>query len=118
MGVDVPEACVLYHTKSYETMEHIYNNIYTSKRLNEKYPRLSELWYQWDGKTDDLGDKGSVTDELKEYFTIKDSQWPTEPEKSEWLPVGWNSAGLSRRLQYMVWTAEKEVMSVFCSAAF
>ena len=111
MGVDVPKLAFYTNTKSYETMEHIYNNIYTSKRLNEKYPRLSELWYQWDGKPMIIGDKGSVTDELKEYFTIKDSQWPTEPEKANGFPWMEFSRSLAETSVYGV-DGRKEVMSV------
>jgi len=111
MGVDVPKLTFYTNTKSYDTMLHIYKSIYTSKRLNEKYPRLSELWYQWDGKPMIIGDSGTATDELKNYFTIKDSQWPTEDRKDNGFPWMEFGRSLAESSVYGV-NGRKEVMSV------
>lgn len=111
MGVDVPKLAFYTNSDSYKTMLSIYKNIYTSKRLNEKYPRLSELWYNWDGKPMIVGESGTATEELKEYFTIKDSQWPTTDRIDNGFPWMEFGRSLAESSVYGV-NGRKEVMSV------
>lgn len=115
MGVDVPKLSFYTNTNSGTTMEHIYKNIYQSKSLNNKYPRLSELWYQWDGKPMIIGNASELSkdlaDEMMEYFTIKDSQWPTEDRKDNGFPWMEFGRSLTEESVYGV-DGRKEVMNV------
>ena len=115
MGVDVPKLSFYTNTNSGATMEHIYKNIYQSKSLNNKYPRLSELWYQWDGKPMIIGNASELSkdlaDEMMEYFTIKDSQWPTEDRKDNGFPWMEFGRSLTEESVYGV-DGRKEVMNV------
>ena len=115
MGVDVPKLAFYTNSNSGATMEHIYENIYQSKSLNNKYPRLSELWYQWDGKPMIIGNSSELSkelaDEMMEYFTIKDSQWPTEARKDNGFPWMEFGRSLTEESVYGV-DGRKEVMSV------
>ena len=87
-GIDVPKLAFYTNTSSGTTMKHIYDNIYNSKRLNKKYPRLSELWYEWDGKPMIVGNpyQASQYPELQEYFTVKASQWPNKAKLDDGFP--------------------------------
>jgi len=78
-GWDVPKLAFYTNSNSSETMMHIYENIYKSASLNKKYPRLSELWYEWDGKPMIVGEQNSYLTSLEfdEYFTVKTNFWPT-----------------------------------------
>lgn len=92
MGVNVPKISFYTNTNSGATMNNIYKNIYMNKSLNKKYPRLSELWFNWDGKPMIIGAPKEASAEVKEYFTIKASQWPTEEAKDNgfpWMEFGW-----------------------------
>lgn len=111
MGVDVPKLAFYTNTESYTTMVKIKKAFYTNKRMHELYPRLDELWYQWDGKPMIVGDSALATDELLEYFTIKDSQWPTEGHKDNGFPWMEFESSLKESSVYGV-NGRKEVMNV------
>ena len=66
MGVDVPKIAFYTNSSSGRTMQTIYAGIYKNKQLNKKYPRLSELWYQWDNKPMIVGNVSEASNELKE----------------------------------------------------
>ncbi len=111
MGVNVPKLAFYTHSSSGSTMDHIYKNIYTNKSLNKKYPRLSELWFNWDGKPMIIGSAFEASAEIKEYFTVKEAQWPTEDPVDNgfpWMEFGWFGS------QQAVYGRDgrKEVMSV------
>lgn len=87
-GYDVPKLSFYTNTNSGDTIMKIYKNIYNNKKLNEKYPRLSELWFQWDGKPMIIGIKSDskLTEEVKNYFRIKESVWPNGPRNDDGFP--------------------------------
>ena len=81
-GWNVPKLAFYTNTDSGERMNQIYDAFYNNAGLKEKYPRLDELWFRWNGKPMIVGHKNSgQRDEVTKYFRIKDSQWPdlTDP---------------------------------------
>ena len=87
-GVDVPKIAFYTNSSSGRTINTIYKEIYTDKALNAKYPRLSELWYMWDGKPMIVGnitDK-ELSSEAKSYFRIKVSVWPNSGRVNDGFP--------------------------------
>ena len=87
-GVKVPKLAFYTNSSSGKTMTSIYKEIYTDKALNEKYPRLSELWYMWDGKPMIVGDPNdpALSAEAKAYFRIKASVWPNAARTDDGFP--------------------------------
>ncbi len=87
-GFDVPQ--IAYYTNSYsaDTVNRIYDEIYNSTELKAKYPRLDELWFRLDGKPLIIGNEkdGEIKPEAKEYFRIKQSQWPYESKVDDGFP--------------------------------
>ena len=75
-GVDVPKMSFYTNSASGQTMEHIFKNIYKNKELHDKYPRLEELWFKHDGKPMIIGIEAEASQEIKEFFTFKESVWP------------------------------------------
>ena len=97
MGYNVPKLSYYTNSSSGNTINNIYKAIYGNKRLHEKYPRLSELFYHWDGKPMIVGDPNdkALSDECKEYFRIKASVWPNQyedvsPDGFPWMEFGRN----------------------------
>ena len=76
MGYKVPQLAFYTNSSSGTTMNTIYKQLYTNPTMNAKYPRLDELWYKWDGKPMIVGLLGEANDNVKNYFTIKESVWP------------------------------------------
>jgi hypothetical protein len=111
MGVDVPQIAFYTNSNSGTTMQNIYRNFYNNKALAKKYPRLNELWYNWDGKPMLVGNVSEASDELKEFFTIKQSQWPTEGRKDNGFPWMEFSRSLKETSVYGV-GGRKEVVNV------
>ncbi|MDR3232416.1 MAG: hypothetical protein LBT46_01885 [Planctomycetaceae bacterium] len=70
-GWNVPK--IVYYTNSHsgKTIENIYRDIY-AKNL---YPNL---WFHWEGKPLIIGHPEECSDEVKNFFRIKKSQWPNE----------------------------------------
>ncbi len=87
-GVDVPKLAFYTNSSSGDTINRIYKEIYTDKSLNSRYPRLSELWYMWDGKPMIVGDPGdpALSDAAKEYFRIKSAVWPNAERTDDGFP--------------------------------
>ncbi|MDO5329091.1 MAG: hypothetical protein Q4E88_03195 [Coriobacteriia bacterium] len=101
-GFNVPKLAFYTHTNSLDTMCDLYDNVY------QKHPEAKDLWYRINGKPMIVGNNtneakdglkvstisepaekysGNTTyDELKEYFTIKDAQWPNEPKRNNSWP--------------------------------
>ena len=75
-GVNVPQMSFYTNTASGQTMEHIFKNLYKNEELHKKYPRLDELWFKHDGKPMIIGIEAEASQEIKEYFTFKESVWP------------------------------------------
>ena len=87
-GFDVPQ--IAYYTNSYsaDTINRIYDEIYNNTELKAKYPRLDELWFRLDGKPLIIGNEndGEIKPEAKEYFRIKQSQWPNADKVDDGFP--------------------------------
>lgn len=95
MGYNVPQLSFYTNTKSGETVNAIYKEIYSNKKLHEKYPRLDELFFQWDGKPMIVGDPYDKTlnSACKDYFRIKENVWPNDVRKDDgfpWMEFGRN----------------------------
>lgn len=71
-GFKVPQVAFYTNTRSGETIAKIYNNIYKA------HPKYEPLWFRLDGKPMIIGVKKdpAITQEHREFFRIKDSQWP------------------------------------------
>ena len=94
-GYDVPKITYYTNSSSGNTINAIYKNIYNNKKLNDKYPRLSELFYQWDGKPMIIGDPDdkALSQECKDYFRIKHTVWPNDDRFDDgfpWMEFGRN----------------------------
>lgn len=87
-GFDVPQ--IAYYTNSYsaDTINRIYDEIYNNAELKAKYSRLDELWFRLDGKPLIIGNEndGEIKPEAKEYFRIKQSQWPNADKVGDGFP--------------------------------
>ena len=87
-GFKVPQ--IAYYTNSYsaDTINRIYDEIYKNTELKAKYPRLDELWFRLDGKPLIIGNEndGELKPEAKEYFRIKQSQWPNADKVDDGFP--------------------------------
>ncbi len=87
-GWNVPK--IAYYTNSYaaDTINRIYDEIYNNAELRAKYPRLDELWFRLDGKPMIIGNEndGEIKPEAKEYFRIKQSQWPNADKVDDGFP--------------------------------
>lgn len=87
-GFKVPQ--IAYYTNSYsaDTINRIYDEIYKNTELKAKYPRLDELWFRLDGKPLIIGNEndGEIKPEAKEYFRIKQSQWPNADKVNDGFP--------------------------------
>jgi len=70
-GWNVPK--LVYYTNSHsgKTMQNIYETFYKTRL----YP---DLWFYWEGKPLIIGHPEEASDEVKEFFRIKKSQWPNE----------------------------------------
>ncbi len=79
-GWDVPKVCFLTNTDSYVTMKSIY------KRVYQKHPEYEDIWFKWDGKPLIIGRSEEASDELKDFFRIKESQWPMEEKHDDGFP--------------------------------
>ena len=86
LGFDVPKLAFYTNSKSGNTMTTIYKGLYNNSRFNEKYPRLDELWYKWNGKPMIIGISSEASDEVKNYFTIKESTWPNAGRTDNGFP--------------------------------
>jgi len=112
-GWNVPKIAFYTNTSSGGTMNRIYDTFYNNPELSAKYPRLNELWYNRDGKPMIIGkpDDAVLRNDVKAYFRIKESQWPTEDRKADGFP--WME--FSRSLTYKAVYGEglkREIMSV------
>ncbi len=87
-GYDVPKLSFYTNSSSGSTINTIYKNIYSNKKLHEKFPRLDELFYIWDGKPMIIGDPDdkALSKECKEYFRIKHTVWPNDKRFDDGFP--------------------------------
>ena len=96
-GFRVPQIAYYTNTKSGETVNEIYEDLYKPGL----YP---ELWFRWEGKPFIIGAKEECTPEQQEFFTFRAPQWPTEHKKPlacPWIDferpqLAWTVPDLSR----------------------
>lgn len=112
-GYNVPKLVFYTNTNSGATMNSIYNDIYNNASLKSKYPRLDELWFNWDGKPLIIGNSAdtALSSEAKNYFRIKANQWPNEARKADGFPWMEFSRLLNTSSVYGL-NGRKEVMNV------
>ena len=70
-GWTVPKIVFYTNSSSGATIQKIYESVYKKN----PYP---ELWFQWEGKPLIAGHPEECSEELKNFFRIKKSQWPNE----------------------------------------
>ncbi len=112
-GYDVPKLVFYTNSSSGATMNTIYTNIYANSSLAAKYPRLSELWFNWDGKPLIIGNSAdtALSSAAKSFFRIKANQWPNETKKADGFPWMEFSRLLTTSSVYGL-NGRKEVMNV------
>jgi len=98
-GWSVPKLSFYTNTDAGETMNAIYDAYYNNAALKAQYPRLDELWYFWGAKPFIVGDAKdpALRPEVRDYFRIKRSQWPTDKKQADGFP--WMEFGRSLTLQ-------------------
>ena len=104
-GWNVPKVCFLTNTKSGETMQTIYKSVY------KKHPEYESIWFNWDGKPLIIGIPGEATDEIKDFFRIKASQWPMSAKEDDGFPWMEFDRLLSNEAVYGI-NGRKEVVNV------
>ena len=73
-GYNIPKVMFYTNTASGETVQRIYDSIY-------KVNYCPDTWYYRDGKPLIIAVKEECSPETREFFNIKMSQWPNEPDK-------------------------------------
>ncbi len=108
LGWKVPQ--VAFYTNTNEDVL-----IYSGPRIETIYevfyrPGLyPKLWFRWEDKPLIIGHEAEVTEEIREFFTFRESQWPTESKKEGGFP--WICFERPQRIYYNE-QGEKEVISV------
>lgn len=112
-GIDVPQLAFYTNSNSGATMRNIYDQIYNNADLRKAYPNLDKLWFNWNGKPMIVGVSAEADDELKSYFTIKESQWPNAERTDNGNGFPWMEFGrlLTEDAVYGV-DGRREVISV------
>jgi len=112
-GWDVPR--LAFYTNSYSgvTMNRIYDEIYFDASLRSRYPRLDELWYRYEGKPLIIGQKDddNLRADVRDYFRIKESQWPNTEKKNDGFPWMEFDRSLTYKAVYGRF-GRREIMSV------
>lgn len=105
-GLSAPKIVFYTNTESGKTMQQIYNDIY---KEGAKY-RYPDCWFYLDDKPLILGASTEAKGkDYEQFFTIRESQWPTEPTKVN----GWPWIEFVRPQQvYLNHKGEKEIVNV------
>lgn len=110
-GVNVPKLAFYTNTSSGDTMRRIYDEIYNNAALKKQYPRLDELWFNWNGKPMIVGISKEADSTVKSYFTIKESTWPNAGRTDNGFPWMEFGRSLTAEAIYGV-NGRKEVINV------
>lgn len=73
-GWKIPKVMFYTNTCSGQTVQHIYETIYKPKYC-------PETWFYFEGKPVIIAVESECSEEAREFFNIKMSQWPNEPDK-------------------------------------
>ncbi len=80
-GFKVPKISFVTKAESVRHMGEIYNDIYKS------HPEFEHHWYKINGKPMIIGNNnGNLSEEVKNFFTIKYAQWPREEYHDDGFP--------------------------------
>ncbi|MCQ2428482.1 MAG: hypothetical protein MJ137_08855 [Clostridia bacterium] len=81
-GYKVPKAAFYTNSSSGKTMNEIYERIYKA------HPEYEKFWFTWDGKPMIIGvsKDPEIKPEVREFFRIKESQWPNSGKKDDGFP--------------------------------
>ena len=81
-GFGVPKISFYTNTRSGETINSIYADIYKA------HPEYESLWFKWDGKPMIVGvaNDPELSAEAKSFFRIKASVWPNDRRYDDGLP--------------------------------
>jgi len=105
-GKNPPEIVFYTNTKSGEMMQKVYDNYYKSGALHY-HPKC---WYKLDGKPLIIGvSKEAAGKDYQSFFTIRESQWPTEVKRVN----GWPWISFTRPQQvFQNERGENEIINV------
>ena len=79
-GWDVPRLAFYTMADSHRVVKDLYNNYY-------RRGRADDVWYRVDGKPLIIGQKPwELPEEIQNYFTIRESQWPDQPFNEDGFP--------------------------------
>lgn len=88
-GWDVPQVVFYCNARTSESMQHLYNELYAKNYY-------SETWFKPHGKPLIIaakedgeygkGYKNTISQEVQDFFEIKNAQWPTYPKEENALP--------------------------------
>ena len=78
-GWDIPKVMFYTNTRSGETVGKLYDTIY-------RPGYCPDTWFLWDGRPVVIADPEDCSPECRDFFTIKLSQWPNEPDKAGGWP--------------------------------
>ncbi len=111
-GYDAPKVVFYTNTSAASTVQDIYNNIYSKNR----YP---DTWYCLEGKpvivSLEATCKASLPSAVYNYFTFRESQWPTESAKTNGWPWLLDFATNKQKV-YFNDSGNKETISVGCAS--
>ena len=87
-GRNVPKLAFYTNASSGRVVNELYDALYNNAELKEKYPEIDSLWFRMNGKPMIVGnaDDPEMRSEVKEFFRIKEVQWPTDSKHSDGFP--------------------------------
>lgn len=103
-GAPVPKIAFYTNTDSGSTMEYIYDRYYKTG-APDRHP---DLWFNWRSKPLIIGVSSQASTAVSNFFTIKESQWPTKAPKNNGFP--W--IDFLRPQQVYNDNGQKEIMTV------
>jgi hypothetical protein len=78
-GWTIPKVMFYTNTQSGATVERIYDSIY-------KRNYMPDTWFLYEGKPLIIAKRNECNDELSNFFTIREAQWPNEADKQGGWP--------------------------------
>ncbi|MDF2923759.1 MAG: hypothetical protein K0R57_2673 [Paenibacillaceae bacterium] len=102
-GAKVPKIVFYTNKQSGITMDFLYNRYY-APGAPARYP---DLWFNWRGKPLIIGLQAEASAEVSDFFTVKESQWPTSPIKDDGFP--W--IDFTRELPMYTYNGQPEMMT-------
>jgi len=78
-GWDVPKVVFYTNSDPVGTINELYEQLY-------KLGNFKDLWFMWEGKPMIVCRSEECSQELRDFFTIKESQWPNEPMRENGFP--------------------------------